>query len=73
MEKYCSESAVRKSASKDVHFAALQLLPNVIHDGIIVEDHEDFKKKGDGRSPEYGIGSPHVTLHILYGAIGFEG
>lgn len=73
VEKYCSESAVRKSASKDVHFAALQLLPNVIHDGVIVENHEDFKKKGDGRSPEYGIGSPHITMHILYGAIGFEG
>ena len=73
IEKYCSQSAVKKSESKDVHFAALQLLPDVIHNGIIVENHEDFNKKDGGRKPEYGIGSPHITMHILYGAINFEG
>lgn len=56
-----------------MHFAALQLLPDVIHNGIIVENHEDFNKKDGGRKPEYGIGSPHITMHILYGAINFEG
>ena len=68
--KFCSDSAIKKSVNRDIHFKTLQMIPELIHDGAIVENHPDYLKGTNGkRSPENGIGSQFVTIHVLYGAV----
>ena len=69
ISKFCSDSAIRKSESRDVHFAVLKVLPSVIKDGHIIEEHPDYKKGTDGkRSPENGIVNDS-TIYRLFGAV----
>ncbi len=63
----------RKSASIDVHFAALQKIREVIRTSVIVESHPDYRKGSDGkRSPEYGV-NDEVFIDIAYGCVKLDG
>ncbi len=73
IEKYLSESAVKKSDTLDVHLSVLQKLPDVIHESIEVEIHPDYNKGEDNnRSVENGYGN-NVLVHRLYGAVEIDG
>lgn len=41
VKKYLNDSAVTKSANKDVHMSALRILPQIIENSIVGETHED--------------------------------
>ena len=74
IEKFLSGSAIKNKESRDAHLSVLKVLPNIIHNGIIVESHPDYKKGEDGvRRPENGIGSPFITMYRLYGAVDIDG
>lgn len=63
----------RKSASVDVHFAALQKVREIVRTSVIAESHPDYVKGEDGkRSPENGI-NDKVTIDVAYGCVEFEG
>ena len=67
IEKYLSQSAIRKSESIDAHIAALLKLPDIIKESIDVEQHPDYVKKDGKRDPQNGI-NEKVIIHRLYGA-----
>ena len=61
-----------KSASNEVHYAALQKIPEIIREGIIVESHPDFLKGADGkRSKEVGV-NYDVAINVAYSALKFK-
>lgn len=69
IDKYLSESAVKKSENLDTHLSVLSKLKDVIHESIEAEIHPDYKKGEDGlRSVENGYGEG-VLVHRLYGAV----
>ena len=73
VEKYLSESAVRKSENLDIHLSVLPKLTDVIHESIEAEIHADYKKGEDGiRGVENGYGEG-VLVHRLYGAVEIDG
>ena len=73
VEKYLSESAVRKSENLDIHLSVLPKLTDVIHESIEAEIHPDYKKGEDGiRGVENGYGEG-VLVHRLYGAVEIDG
>ena len=73
VEKYLSESAVRKSENLDIHLSVLPKLTDVIHESIEAEIHPDYKKGEDGiRGVENGYGEG-VLVHRLYGAVELDG
>ena len=73
VEKYLSESAVRKSENLDIHLSVLPKLTDVIHESIEAEIHPDYKKGEDGiRGIENGYGEG-VLVHRLYGAVELDG
>ena len=71
--KFLSKSAVDKSDSLNVHFAALKVLPAVLKASVDVETHPDFRKNDNGvHSVEMGF-NPDVLIHRCYGAIDIAG
>ena len=73
VEKYLSESAVRKSENLDIHLSVLPKLTDVIHESIEAEIHADYKKGENGtRGIENGYGEG-VLVHRLYGAVEIDG
>lgn len=73
IDKYLSESAVKKSENLDTHLSVLSKLKDVIHESIEAEIHPDYKKGEDGlRSVENGYGEG-VLVHRLYGAVEIDG
>lgn len=73
IDKYLSESAVKKSESLDTHISVLPKLKEVIHESIEAEIHPDYIKAEDGnRSVENGYGN-NVLVHRLYGAVQLDG
>lgn len=73
IDKYLSESAVKKSENLDVHISVLPRLKEVIHESIETEIHPDYNKGVDGiRSAENGYGN-NVLVHRLYGAVELSG
>lgn len=73
IDKYLSESAVKKSENLDTHLSVLSKLKDVIHESIEAEIHPDYKKGEDGlRSVENGYGEG-VLVHRLYGAVELDG
>ena len=66
LDKMLSGSAVRKSATPALHYAALVRLRDIIRESLIAEVHPDFLKGADGRrSPANGI-NPTVEIVVLY-------
>ena len=73
IDKYLSESAVKKSENLDTHLSVLSKLKDVIHESIEAEIHPDYKKGEDGtRGVENGYGEG-VLVHRLYGAVELDG
>ena len=73
VEKYLSESAVRKSENLDIHLSVLPKLTDVIHESIEAEIHADYKKGENGtRSVENGYGEG-ILVHRLYGTVELDG
>ena len=73
VEKYLSESAVRKSENLDIHLSVLPKLTDVIHESIEAEIHADYKKGENGtRGIENGYGEG-ILVHRLYGAVEIDG
>lgn len=73
VEKYLSESAVKKSDGLDIHLSVLPKLTDVIHESIEAEIHPDYNKDEDGnRSIENGHGD-NILVHRLYGAVQLDG
>ena len=67
LDKMLSGSAVRKSVTPALHYAALVRLRDIIRESFIAEVHPDFLKGPDGRrSPANGI-NPTVEIAVLYG------
>ena len=67
LDKMLSGSAVRKSVTPALHYAALVRLRDIIRESFIAEVHPDFLKGSDGRrNPANGI-NPTVEIAVLYG------
>lgn len=73
VEKYLSESAVKKSDGLDIHLSVLPKLTDVIHESIEAEIHPDYNKDEEGnRNIENGHGD-NILVHRLYGAVRLDG
>ena len=71
LDKMLSGSAVKKSATPALHYAALVRLRDLIRESFIAEIHPDFKKGADGRrSPANGI-NPTVEIIVMYGCAAY--
>nr|MCR5184223.1 hypothetical protein [Opitutales bacterium] len=63
----------KKSVSREIHFAAITKLRDIIRESEITDVHEDFKKGEDGtRSAANGM-NPNVLIEILHGAVSVGG
>ena len=73
IRKMVSVSAMQKSVTPAIHYAALMRLRDIIRESFIGETHPDFKKGRDSvRRPENGI-NPLVQIVILYGCVSMAG
>lgn len=74
IEKYLSESAVKKSENLDIHLSVLPKLTDVIHESIEAEIHADYNVKDETgkRKAELGYGN-NILVHRLYGAVEMDG
>ena len=71
LDKMLSGSAVKKSATPALHYAALVRLRDIIRESFVAEIHPDFKKGEDGRrNPGNGI-NPTVEIVVLYGCASY--
>lgn len=62
-----------KSASNEVHYAALTKLRDIIRESELIDSHPDYKKGADGkRDAKNGI-NPDITIDVIYGAMRFNG
>ena len=73
IDKMLSGSALQKSVTPMIHYAALMRLRDIIRESFIGETHPDFKKGRDSvRRPENGI-NPLVQIVVLYGCVSMAG
>lgn len=71
--KYLSESSVERSDNKDVHLSVLKVLPQIIKNGIVAEQHADYNKNKQGaRNIDSGI-NENVNIQRVFGAVNLEG
>lgn len=72
IEKMLSGSAVRKSVTPGIHFAALMRVRDIIRESFVAEIHPDYKKVDGVRSVKNGI-NPMLQIAVLYGAVSMAG
>ena len=72
LEKMLSGSALRKSVTPSIHFAALMRVRDIIRESFVAEIHPDYKKINGVRSPDNGI-NPMVEIAVLYGCVALGG
>ena len=72
LNKMLSGSALRKSVTPSIHFAALQRLRDIIRESFIAERHPDYAKVDGVRSPAHGT-NRMVDIVVLYGCVSFGG
>ena len=73
LNKMLSGSALQKSVTPAIHYAALMRLRDIIRESFIGEVHPDYKKGRDNkRSPENGV-NPNVEIAVLYGCVDMAG
>ena len=70
LNKMLSGSALEKSSTPALHFAALMRLRDIIRESFVGEVHPDYVKVDGKRSPENGI-NPLVEIWVLYGCASF--
>ena len=72
IEKYLSETAIKKSANIGVHLAVLTKLPEIIRESVEAEIHPDYRKGPDGkRRIENGYDDDKL-IHRFYGTVSIE-
>ena len=73
LDKMLSGSAVGKSVTPAIHYAAIVRLRDIIRESFIAERHQDFLKGADGRrSPANGV-NDRVEIIVLYGCVSIGG
>ncbi|MBD5188705.1 MAG: hypothetical protein HDS95_00255 [Bacteroidales bacterium] len=72
IDKYLSETAIRKSDNLGVHLSVLKQLPEVIYESIEAEVHPDYKKGNGVRKVENGITTNNL-IHRFYGVVEVDG
>ena len=70
LNKMLSGSALEKSSTPALHFAALMRLRDIIRESFVGEVHPDYIKVDGKRSPDNGI-NPLVEIWVLYGCASF--
>ena len=70
IRKMVSVSAMSKSVTPGIHYAALMRLRDIIRESFVGEVHPDRMKKGGKRSAANGV-NPDVTVLRLYGCVSF--
>ena len=70
VRKMVSVSAMQKSVTPAIHYAALMRLRDIIRESFIGEIHADRMKRDGKRSVAYGV-NPDVTVVRLYGCVSF--
>ena len=70
VRKMMSGSALQKSVTPAIHYAALMRLRDIIRESIIGEVHVDRMKRDGKRSPTNGV-NPDVSVVRLYGCVSF--
>ena len=73
INKMLSGSALKKSVTPAIHYAALMRLRDIIRESFIGEIHPDFKKSSDGlRHPGNEVNRA-VRIAVLYGCVASSG
>ena len=70
IDKMLSGSALKKSVTPAIHYAALMRLRDVIRESFVGETHPDYKKINGLRSSDNGI-NPFVMIDVLYGCVSY--
>ena len=70
VRKMVSVSAMSKSVTPAIHYAALMRLRDIIRESFVGEIHPDRMKRDGKRSASYGL-NPDVTVLRLYGCVAF--
>ena len=70
VRKMVSVSAMSKSVTPAIHYAALMRLRDIIRESFVGEIHPDRMKKDGKRSAENGV-NPDVKVIRLYGCVSF--
>lgn len=70
IRKMMNQSALRKSVTPALHYAALVRLRDIIRESFIAEIHQDRVKRNGKRSTDFGT-NPEVTILRLYGCVAF--
>ena len=70
VRKMMSVSAMSKSVTPAIHYAALMRLRDIIRESFVGEIHPDRMKRNGKRSVEYGV-NPDVKVIRLYGCVAF--
>ena len=70
--KMVSGSAVGKSVTPEIHYAALMRLRDIIRESFVGEIHLDYGKVNGRRSAQNGF-NPNVRIARLYGCVSFGG
>ena len=70
IRKMVSVSAMQKSVTPAIHYAALMRLRDIIRESFVGEIHPDRMKRDGKRSPANGV-NPDVTVLRLYGCVAF--
>ena len=70
IRKMVSVSAMSKSVTPAIHYAALMRLRDIIREAFVGEIHPDRKKLNGKRAPENGV-NPDVMVVRLFGCVSF--
>ena len=70
VRKMVSVSAMSKSVTPAIHYAALMRLRDIVRESFVGEVHPDRMKRDGKRSAAYGL-NPDVTVLRLYGCVSF--
>ena len=72
LNKMLSGSALRKSVTPEIHYAALMRLRDIIRESFVAERHPDYAKVAGVRSPQ-NKANPMVDILVLYGCVSLGG
>ena len=73
LDKMLSGTAVQKSVTPAIHFAALMRLRDIIRESFIGEVHPDYAKGADGKRLKDNGVNDRVTIAVLYGCVSMGG
>ena len=72
IRKMVSGSALEKSVTHEIHYAALVRLRDIIRESFVAEIHPDYTKVDGKRAVENPI-NDKLEIVVLYGAVSFGG